>query len=121
MDMESPATGLHVAADKARPVALITGASSGIGAALAHVFARNGHEVVLAARRERQLGAIAERICAAGHRAPHVVPVDLTRADGAEHIARELSARHLEPAFLINNAGFGLLGPAAKLDRGEQL
>jgi len=98
MDMDSPATGLRAVAGEARPVALITGASSGIGAALAHVFARNGHEVVLAARRERQLGAIAQRIRAAGHRAPHIVPVDLTRADGAEHIARELSARHLEPA-----------------------
>ena len=121
MDMDSPATGLRAVVGEARPVALITGASSGIGAALAHVFARNGHEVVLAARRERQLAAIAERIRAAGHRAPHIVPVDLTRADSAEHIAQELAARHLEPAFLINNAGYGLLGPAAKLDRGEQL
>ena len=56
MDMDSPATALHVGAAEMRPVALITGASSGIGAALAHVFARNGHEVVLgqhiAVRRE---------------------------------------------------------------------
>ena len=49
------------------------------------------------------------------------MPVDLTRADGAEHIAQELTARNLEPAFLVNNAGYGLLGPAAKLDRREQL
>src|SRR3954452_23735769 len=105
MDIASPATVRRAAAAEMRPVALITGASSGIGAALAGVFARNGHEVVLAARRERQLAAIAERIRSAGHRAPHIVPVDLTRSDSAERIAQELSVRNLEPAFLINNAG----------------
>src|SRR3954447_6750230 len=105
MDMDGPATALHVAATEMRPVVLITGASSGIGAALAHVFAQNGHEVVLAARRERQLATIAERIHAAGHRTPHIVPVDLTRPDGAEHLAQTLAARQLEPAFLVNNAG----------------
>jgi len=121
MDMDNPATALHVGAAEMRPVALITGASSGIGAALAQIFAQNGHEVVLAARRERQLAAIAERIRRAGHRAPHIVPVDLTRPDSAERIAEVLAARRLEPAFLINNAGYGLLGQAAKLDRADQL
>ena len=121
MDMDRPAAAGRVAVTEARPVTLITGASSGIGAALAHVFAQNGHEVVLAARRVPQLAEIAARIRAAGHRSPHILPVDLTRADSAEWIAQELSARNLEPAYLVNNAGYGLLGPAAKLDRHEQL
>src|SRR5215210_4337189 len=121
MDMDSPATAERVAVGPARPVTLITGASSGIGAALAHVFAANGHEVVLAARREPQLATIGASIRAAGHRAPHILPVDLTRADSADWIAQELSARNLEPAFLVNNAGYGLLGPAATLDRADQL
>jgi len=121
MDMDSPMPAVGVVASEARPVALITGASSGIGAALAHVFAQNGHEVVLAARRAPQLAEIAARIQTAGHRAPHILPVDLARADSAEFIARELSARGLEPAYLINNAGYGLLGPAATLDRQDQL
>ena len=121
MDMDSPASAGWVEAVEARPVALITGASSGIGAALAQVFAQNGHEVVLAARRAPQLSEIAARIRADGHRAPHILPVDLARADAAEFIAQELSARNLEPAFLVNNAGYGLLGQAAKLDRHEQL
>ena len=120
MDMDRPQSVAHGAAAEARPVTLITGASSGIGAALAHVFARNGHEVVLAARRVPQLAGIAESIRAAGQRA-HILPVDLTRADATEHIAQQLAARNLEPAFLVNNAGYGLLGPAATLDRGEQL
>jgi short-subunit dehydrogenase len=121
MDMDRPAAAGRLAVAETRPVTLITGASSGIGAALAHVFAQNGHEVVLAARRVPQLAEIAARIRAAGHRSPHILPVDLTRADSAEWIAQELSARGLEPAYLVNNAGYGLLGPAAKLDRREQL
>ncbi len=47
-----------------RPVTLITGASSGIGAALAHEFAANGHELVLIARREQALAALADAIAA---------------------------------------------------------
>src|SRR5256714_2856186 len=114
MDVDKPAAAPRITVAETRPVALITGASSGIGAALAYLFARNGHEVVLAARRVPQLAAIAASIRAAGHRAPHIIPVDLTRAGSAEHLAQELTARDLEPAFLVNNAGYGLLGPAAK-------
>ena len=58
-------------------VAVVTGASSGIGAALAAIFAQNGHEVVLAARRAPQLADVASRIRAAGHQTPHILPVDL--------------------------------------------
>jgi hypothetical protein len=121
MDMDSPAAVDRADVASPRPVALITGASSGIGAALAHIFARNGHEVVLAARRVPQLAGIAASIRAAGHRTPHILPVDLTRAGSAETVAQELAARNLEPSFLVNNAGYGLLGQAAKLDRTEQL
>ena len=103
------------------PWALITGASSGIGTALAEVFARNGHEVVLLARRLPQLTAIAERIRAEGHKLPHVLAVDLARPNASDFIARELSVRKLEPSYLINNAGYGLLGPAHRLDRSDQL
>ena len=114
---ESPA---KAAMPAPRPVALITGASSGIGVQLAHIFARNGHEVVLAARRVPQLASLAETIKAAGH-AAHILPVDLSRAGSTEWIARELADRNLEPSFLVNNAGYGLLGQAASLDRSKQL
>jgi len=93
---------------------------SGIGAALAHVFAQNGHEVVLTARRVPQMANVACSIRAAGHRA-HTISCDLSRPDSAECIAREMAALNLEPSFIVNNAGYGLLGPAATLDRGEQL
>ena len=69
MDMDRPAAAERVSVGRPKPVALITGASSGIGAALAHVFAQNGHEVVLAARRVPQLAAIADEH--PRRRAPH--------------------------------------------------
>ncbi len=104
-----------------RPVTLITGASSGIGAELARVFAAHGHELVLVARRERELDALADEIAAAGGARPTVLALDLGRRDAVARIAAELAARELEPANVVNNAGFGLAGPAALLDRDEQL
>ena len=103
------------------PVTLITGASAGIGAALARKFAAKGHDLVLVARREAQLAALADEIAAAGGSRPVVVAIDLTRIDAPVRLAHELGSRGLEPAIVVNNAGFGLLGLAAELDRGEQL
>jgi len=104
-----------------QPVTLVTGASSGIGSALARVFAEHGHEVALVARREPQLAAIADAIAAAGAKKPHVIAIDLARSDSPARIAHELLARGLEPGIVVNNAGFGLFGPAAELDRAQQL
>ena len=103
-----------------RPVTVVTGASAGIGRALAKVFAANGHEIALVARRDRELDTRKHEIAAAGGRA-HVVPVDLSRADAPARISHELLGRGLEPAVVVNNAGFGLWGPTYELDRGEQL
>jgi short-subunit dehydrogenase len=104
-----------------RPITLITGASAGIGAALAHEFAANGHDVVLIARRELALAALADAIAAKGAPRPTVLRADLAHADAAQAIAEALDRRGLEPDVVVNNAGFGLLGAADKLDRAEQL
>jgi uncharacterized protein len=104
-----------------RPVTLITGASAGIGAALAHVFAANGHEVVLVARREQLLARLADDIAATGAPRPIVLRADVARIDASRRIADALAANGLEPDIVVNNAGFGLVGEAARLDRGEQL
>lgn len=104
-----------------QPVCLITGASGGIGAALAWRFAKAGHALVLTARREAQLAALANEIAAAGLARPVVIAVDLAAPDGPARLAEALTARGLEPAYVVNNAGFGLLGEAADLDAAHQL
>jgi len=104
-----------------KPVALITGASSGIGAAFARVFAQQGHELVLVARRQAELDAIADAIAASDRPRPHVLSLDLGRSGAAAEIAHELTKRELEPAIVVNNAGFGLFGYAPQLDFERQL
>jgi hypothetical protein len=103
------------------PVAVITGASAGIGTELARVFAEHGHRLVLVARRTQRLDALAAEIAAAGRPLPLVLPLDLTAPDAAARIAQTLASHDLEPEYVVNNAGFGLVGRAAELDRSEQL
>jgi uncharacterized protein len=102
-------------------VTLITGASAGIGAELARVFASNGHRLAIAARRADRLKALAAEIAASGRRAPIVIPCDLEAADAGDKIAQALAAEGLEVEFIVNNAGFGLMGQAVELDRPGQL
>jgi short-subunit dehydrogenase len=104
-----------------KPVTLITGASAGIGAALAHEFSSNGHELVLVARRAEQLNKLAEVIETRGLSRPHIITADLSQKDAPGALADELQARSLEPNYVVNNAGFGLLGAAAETDRAGQL
>jgi short-subunit dehydrogenase len=104
-----------------RPVTVITGASSGIGVALARVFARHGHELALVARREDRLAALAEEIAVTGAARPLVIAADLCAPGAARRIGEALAAQGAEPQYIVNNAGFGLVGPAAISDRGEQL
>jgi uncharacterized protein len=104
-----------------KPITLIPGASAGIGAAFARLFAERGHECALAARRANRLAALADEIVAKGHKRPHVIALDLADREGPSRLANELTARGLEPASVINNAGFGLRGSAANLNRVEQI
>ncbi len=104
-----------------KPVTVITGASVGIGAALARVFANNGHEVALVARREKEMILLANELSVTAAIKPHVIVADLLRSDAPARIAHDLFARGLEPAIIVNNAGFGLHGPAAEIERAEQL
>jgi len=104
-----------------KPVTVVTGASGGIGEALARVFARHGHEVALVARREKEMVLLSTELAVSCKFKPHVITADLQRSDAPARIAHELLGRGLEPQFVVNNAGFGLHGPAADLDRAEQL
>jgi uncharacterized protein len=102
-------------------VTLITGASAGIGAEMARVFAANGHRVVLVARRADRLAALAGEISAGGGATPIVIPCDLEQSDAGDKIAAVLTAAGVEVEYLVNNAGYGLFGNAIERDRAEQL
>src|SRR5690348_12362132 len=104
-----------------RPVTVITGASAGIGVALARIFAQHGHELALVARREDRLNALADEIAARAARRPIIIVLDLLQPGAAQRISEALAAQDAEPQFVVNNAGFGLVGLASARDRGEQL
>jgi len=102
-------------------VTLITGASAGIGAEFARVFAVKGHRVALVARRADRLTSLADEIAAGGGAAPIVIPCDLEQPDAGDRIAAALAAEGVEVEYVVNNAGYGLFGQAIELDRAEQL
>ena len=104
-----------------RPITVITGASAGIGVALARVFAQHGHELALVARREDRLNSLADDIAASGARRPIVIVLDLLQSGAAQRINEALLAQGAEPQFVVNNAGFGLVGLASARDLDEQL
>lgn len=104
-----------------RAVTLITGASDGIGAELAHVFAKNGHELVLVARRQDKLQALADQIKTTSGKAPFVIALDLIKPDAVALLVTQLNTAGLSIQYLVNNAGFGLIGRVAELNAAEQL
>ncbi len=93
-----------------RPLALVTGASSGIGRSFARQLARENHDLILVARRETELRQLAEEAKLLGVTA-HVLPLDLGRHDAAEKVKAFADGIGFV-SLLINNAGFGKVGPA---------
>jgi short-subunit dehydrogenase len=102
-------------------VAIVTGASSGIGAELAVVFARHGHSLVLVGRDETRLANVAKRIRDETGKDCDMFTVDLGREGGVSEVVAALSERRIRPAFIVNAAGFGLYGMTGKLDVAEQI
>ena len=94
----------------AQRTALITGASAGIGAAFAEVFAANGFDLVLTARREDRLSAVAARLRERHGRRVDVVVIDHSEPPAAERLCAELDARRITVDALVNNAGYGVPG-----------
>ncbi|GAA2142097.1 SDR family NAD(P)-dependent oxidoreductase [Glycomyces algeriensis] len=90
--------------------ALITGASSGLGAEFASQLAARGHDVVLVARSGDRLEAEARRIRAEHGVKAEVIVQDLVEPDAAQRIKIKLDARGLQVGLLVNNAGFGTCG-----------
>src|SRR5512140_2968235 len=104
-----------------RIVTVITGASAGIGMALARVFARHDHDLALVARREDRLRWLAGKVAADGGRMPIVIPVDIAKPDATARIAQALAAAGAEPNYIVNNAAYGLVGLFGTRDRDETL
>lgn len=96
-------------ANASRPLALVTGASSGIGADLARELARHGYDLVLTARRAPELEALASELRALGAAAT-VVPKDLSVPGAARQLAALLDSGGMKLDVLVNNAGFGDVG-----------
>ncbi|ABW15806.1 short-chain dehydrogenase/reductase SDR [Parafrankia sp. EAN1pec] len=90
--------------------ALVTGASSGIGAAFAEALAARGADLVLAAPSEEKLRPVAERLRALHGVRVWMVPVDLAREDGPDLLVEQVRATGREIDVLVNNAGFGTYG-----------
>lgn len=97
-------------------VAIVTGASSGIGEATAEALASRGASVVLAARRADELEAVAERIRTEGGEAL-VVPTDVTEDDDIDALIAETVDEFETIDILVNNAGVMLLEPLESADR----
>lgn len=100
---------------KTKGTALITGASSGIGAVYAQRLARRGYDLVLVARDTQRLRAVADRITEATGRAVEVVGADLTDRTGQQRIERLLQT-HGGISLLVNNAGIGATQPMVDSD-----
>ena len=93
-----------------RRTVLVTGASSGIGAAFAEVFAAEGFNLVITARREDRLRALADRLAERCRIRVDVIVTDLEQPDAPARLTAALEARGLKIDVLVNNAGYGVPG-----------
>ncbi|WP_375403851.1 SDR family NAD(P)-dependent oxidoreductase [uncultured Sphingomonas sp.] len=103
------------------PTALITGASAGLGDGFARALARDGHHLILTARRADRLEALAAELRTAHEVTVHVFAADLTRPEAAEGLLADIAAAGLSIDLLVNNAGYGARGDFATLGHDEQL
>jgi len=102
-------------AGSARRLALVTGASSGIGADLARELAKDGHDVVLSARTVPAMEALAAELERGGAKSI-IIPADLARPGAAAELTASLEDRGLEVDVLVNNAGLGGVGRFDQMD-----
>ncbi|CAN5371664.1 SDR family oxidoreductase [soil metagenome] len=107
--------------DALHGTALITGASAGIGAELARVFAAHGHDLVLVARRQDALEALAGHVEGKYGIRATVIPADLSDPAAPAELFAAVQGGGLRVAILVNNAGFGLAGEFGETDLDREL
>jgi short-subunit dehydrogenase len=98
-----------------KKVALITGASAGLGVEFARQLRERGHRLVLAARRQDRIEELANELGDA-----RAVAIDLSKKDAAAKLMADVDAAGEQVEILVNNAGFGLIGRFAELDAKRQ-
>lgn len=105
-----------------RPSALVTGASSGIGAAFSEQLAHDGYDLTIVARRRDRLDALAEQLQASYHVNVEVLGADLSKHDDIQSVEKRVE-ENSSLELLVNNAGFGGYMPFVELDpdRAEEL
>src|SRR5438128_2167609 len=103
--------------NKSRQTALVTGASSGIGAALARLFAEQGYNLVIVARGLPALQELADDLTRRHGVAVIVMPKDLSLASAPDELAAALQQQGLQIDVLVNNAGFATYGFFKEIDR----
>src|SRR5690242_9857684 len=96
---------------KSTSIALITGASAGLGVEFARQLSKRGHRLVLAARRKDRLEELAKELGNA-----RAVAIDLSKSNAAAKLMADIEANGEVVDLLVNNAGFGLIGRFAELD-----
>jgi hypothetical protein len=106
---------------KAKQTVLITGATGGIGYALAEIFARNGYNLALTGRKPEKLTSIKERWERQYNIDIKYCLKDLAISSTPDEIYQALRAEMIEVDILVNNAGFGLLGKFSQLGLADQL
>ncbi|MGD9537083.1 MAG: SDR family NAD(P)-dependent oxidoreductase [Alphaproteobacteria bacterium] len=99
---------------------MITGASAGLGADFARLFAADGYDLVLAARRADPMQVLAAELAGAHGIEATVISIDLARAEAPDELAAAVGAKGLAIDALVNNAGFGALGAFAETDGERQ-
>lgn len=101
--------------------ALVTGASTGIGADLAECFAGDGYDLVLVARTESALRQVADRLAAAYRVTATPIVADLQSIGGGTRLAADIAARGLAVDVVVNNAGYGVAGAFERSEAAAQL
>lgn len=106
---------------KHKPVALITGASRGIGWDLAHLFAKDGYDLVVVARTQKALEELAGDLKETHGTRVWILLKDLSDPRAPEEIHRELSEQKVAVNVLVNNAGFATYGKFHQIDLKKEL
>lgn len=107
--------------DPTHGLTLITGASNGIGAELARIFARNGHRLFLTGRDAPRLEALADEIALSRRERPLTLALDLTLPDALPQLLAALENSGERCSILVNNAGYGQAGRLHQVQASDQI